>query len=251
VPATGTAVIFGKALAAEAQLDLHNYQGTAPTMHGMTHRVVGEGGVELIGFDGAFHGFVAEGVDARLKADDRIKAFRTLGGHFVIGTIDDEALDRLASKHDLTLVAAGKGGLSNLFPRDASQSSFETPQRSLVMLTVHGLGFDESVFAHRSPKGGKHAAFSFNAENGEAWWGPYLQKDAGPSWSFLWCARPGSEWEQRPGLSSQRQRAVRRCVLRPDFPSTALAECDDSRSGQGAGDGTCRLRGGGCAGTFG
>jgi 2-polyprenyl-6-methoxyphenol hydroxylase-like FAD-dependent oxidoreductase len=208
VPATGTAVIFGKALAAEARLGLQNYRDSAPTMHGMTHRIVGENGVELIGFDGEFDGFVAEGVDARLKADDRIKAFRALGGNLVVGSVDDDVLDRLASQHDLTLVATGKGGLSKLFARDASRSSFETPQRNLVMLTVNGLGYDESVFAHRSPKGGKHAAFSFNAENGEAWWGPYLHKDAGPSWSFLWWARPGSDWAQRQSAAADPQSAL-------------------------------------------
>jgi 2-polyprenyl-6-methoxyphenol hydroxylase-like FAD-dependent oxidoreductase len=208
VPATGTAVLFGDARAAEARLGLPSYERVGPTASGMSHRIVGEGGIELIGFDGTFDGFIAEGVDTRLKADDRIAAFRALGGTFVVGTIDEDALDRLAGAHDLTLVATGKGGLSGLFARDAERSVFATPQRSVLMLTVHGLGFDESVFAHRSPAGGEHAAFSFNAEQGEAWWGPYLHKDVGPSWSFLWWARPGSEWERRQANATSAEHAL-------------------------------------------
>lgn len=197
VPATGTALIFGAALAAETKLGLRNYLDTAPTILGMTHRVVGAGGIELLGFDGAFDSFVAEAVDVRRKADDRITAFRNLGGNFVVDKIDDDALDRLTGTHDLTLVASGKGGLSNRFPRNAARSVFDKPQRRLLMLTVKGLGHDHSVFAHRSHKGGRHAAFSFNADNGETWWGPYLHKDVGRVWSFLWWARPGSDWDRR------------------------------------------------------
>jgi 2-polyprenyl-6-methoxyphenol hydroxylase-like FAD-dependent oxidoreductase len=209
VPATGTAVLFGDALQAERDLGLRSYRDVAPVTYGMSHRVVGEGGIELIGFDGAFDGFIAEGIDARLKADDRITEFRSLGGKFVVGAVDADGLDAIAAAHDLTLVATGKGGLSSLFPRDESRSFFSGPQRHVLMLTVKGLGFDDSVFAHRSRAGGRHAAFSFNAENGEAWWGPYYHKDAGPAWSFLSWARPGSAWERRLAAATSAESALR------------------------------------------
>ena len=195
-PATGTAVLFGDGLLAERDLGLRSYHDVAPSASGMSHRVVIDG-AELIGFDGTFDGFIAEGIDTRLKADDRINALRNLGGRFVVGAVDADGLDGIAATHDLTLVATGKRGLSSLFARDEARSVFNGPQRNVLMLTVKGLGFDESVFAHRGPSGGSHAAFSFNAENGEAWWGPYYHKDAGPSWSFLNWARPGSEWARR------------------------------------------------------
>jgi Styrene monooxygenase A putative substrate binding domain len=161
VPATGTAVIFGDAQQAERHLGLRSYQDVAPVASGMSQRIVAEPDVELIAFDGTFDGFTAEGIDTRLKADDRISEFLALGGAFVVRTVDVDGLDEIAAGHDLTLVATGKGGLSSLFPRDESRSFFKGPQRSLLMLTVAGLGFDEAVFAHRSPAGGAHAAFSF------------------------------------------------------------------------------------------
>jgi 2-polyprenyl-6-methoxyphenol hydroxylase-like FAD-dependent oxidoreductase len=220
VPATGTALIFGEALAAEARLGLGGYSESAPTITGMTHRVTGADKVELIAFDGDFDGFTAEAVDARLKADDRIRTFRDLGGDFLVATIDEDALDRLAGAHDLTLVATGKGGLSSLFPRDPSRSVFGGPQRNVVMLTVQGLDYEPSVFAHRSPHGGKHAAFSYNAENGETWWGPYLHKDAGPVWSFLWWARPDSDWAKRQvrATDAESTLAAVRQLCRDDMP---------------------------------
>lgn len=208
VPATGTALIFGEALAAERKLGLGTYVGTAPAITGMTHRIVGGDGAELIGFDGAFAGFAAEAVDVRRKADDRITGFRNLGGDFVIGRIDEDALDQIAAVHDLTLVATGKGGLTGLFPRDAARSPYDAPQRRVVMLTVQGLGYGEDVFAHRSPQGGRHAAFSYYGDQGETWWGPYLHKDAGPVWSFLWWAKPGSAWERRQAAVGDRASAL-------------------------------------------
>ncbi len=230
VPATGTAVLFGDAVQAERDLGLPSYLDVAPVAHGMTHRIVGEGGVELIGFDGAFDGFVAVGIDARLKADDRINGFRALGGKFVVETVDADKLDLIAAAHDLTLVATGKAGLSTLFPRDESRSVFSGPQRSVVMLTVKGLPFDETVFAHRSAKGAKHAAFSNNLENGEAWWGPYYHKDQGWSWSFLNWARPGSDWQRRQASVTSAETALQfvkqlhRDYLRWDLPEVEPLE---------------------------
>ncbi len=197
VPATGTAVLFGGGQQAERHLGLDSYQDVAPLGSGMSQRIVAEPNIELIAFDGTFDGFTAEGVDTRLKADDRISGFRSIGGRFIVRAVDKDALDEIAAKHDLTLVATGRNGLRSLFPRDDARSVLIGPQRNVIMLTVTGLGHDKSVFAHRSPAGGAHSAFSFIGEKGEAWWGPYYHKDVGPSWSFLGWAKPGSEWEKR------------------------------------------------------
>ncbi|MEU4313096.1 styrene monooxygenase/indole monooxygenase family protein [Nocardia sp. NPDC024068] len=196
VPATGTALIFGEAQDAEAKLGLPTYRDRAPLHTGLTVRVAG-GGAELIAFDGAFHGFVGLAVDTRLKADERLTVFRERGGRFVVDTVTPERLDPIAAENDLTLVATGRGGLSQLFEIDTARTVYDAPQRTLLTVTVTGLPHDESVFAHRSPAGGGRSLFSIVAEQGEAWWGPYLHKDVGPSWAFLGWARPGSDWEKR------------------------------------------------------
>jgi 2-polyprenyl-6-methoxyphenol hydroxylase-like FAD-dependent oxidoreductase len=72
VPATGTAVLFGGGQQAERHLGLRSYQDVAPLGSGMSQRIVAEPNVELIAFDATFDGFTGEGVDTRLKADDRI-----------------------------------------------------------------------------------------------------------------------------------------------------------------------------------
>jgi hypothetical protein len=59
------------------------------------------------------------------------------------------------------------------------------------------LPYGPEVFAHRSAAGGRHSAFTVISDQGDAWLGPYLHKDAGPSWAFLGWARPDSDWDRR------------------------------------------------------
>ncbi|MUM16028.1 cadherin repeat domain-containing protein [Mycobacterium sp. CBMA271] len=201
VPASGTALIFGQAQRAEASLGLTSYLDAGPASTGLSVRLVDgsqDARPEFIAFDAPFDGGTqGVAVDTRLKADDRLTQFQERGGRFVVEQVDPERLDSIAAAHDLTLVATGRGGLSSLFPVDASRTVYDRPQRKLLMLTVAGLGHGPEVFAHRGPAGGRHSAFSFITDQGEAWWGPYLHKDAGPSWSFLTWAKPGSDWERR------------------------------------------------------
>jgi 2-polyprenyl-6-methoxyphenol hydroxylase-like FAD-dependent oxidoreductase len=196
VPPTGSAIIFGKAQAAEAHLGLPAYLD-APKLTGMSDYIVVPPGLEAFAFDAEFSDFTAVGVDPRLKADDRIGLFLDLGGDFVVQKVDVDALDDIAHRHDLTLVATGKGGLSSLFPRDDRRSFYSSPQRVALMLTAKGPPPSPSLFAHRSPAGASHAAFSVIEGVGEFWTSPYYHKDNGPSWTLLAWAVPGGEWETR------------------------------------------------------
>ena len=199
VSATGTAVTFGLSQESEAALGVDTFAGRAPQVTGISARTITGSGhdyTELLDFDADFPGFEAIGVDTRLKVDERITQFQEKGGTFIVEEVDPDRLDTIAGQFDLTLVATGKAGLAKLFSVDEARSPYKSPQRSLLLLTVEGLDHGPDVFAHRSPAGGKHQAFNF-ADQGEGWWGPYLHKDAGPSWSFLGWAQPGSEWERR------------------------------------------------------
>lgn len=196
IPASGTALILGAAQRAEESLGLNTYLATAPLSTGESVRVV-DAGAEAIAFDGWFDGFRGIAVDTRLKADDRLTLFQQRGGRFVVQPVDPEGLDTIAAKADLTLVATGRGGLSSLFPVDPARTAYDKPQRSLLAFTVTGLPHGPEVFAHRSTAGGAHNALTVVADQGEVFWGPYLHKDAGPTWAFLGWARPGSDWERR------------------------------------------------------
>ncbi|MFF0489367.1 styrene monooxygenase/indole monooxygenase family protein [Nocardia sp. NPDC004068] len=209
VPATGTALGFGEAQAAEAALGLDTYADRAPNHTGLSVRIAGPENAELIGFDGDFDGFVGIAVDTRLKADERLTAFQERGGRFVVEAVDPAKLDGIAGAHDLTLVATGRGGLSDLFAIDTERTVYDAPQRKLLTVTVTGLGYGPEVFAHRSAQGGAHSGFSIFAEQGEAWWGPYLHKDAGPTWAFLGWARPGTDWDTRFAAADSAESAHR------------------------------------------
>ncbi|WP_067712658.1 styrene monooxygenase/indole monooxygenase family protein [Nocardia yamanashiensis] len=230
VPATGTALEFGETQQAEAALGLDTYTARAPRHTGLSVRIAGPEQAELIAFDGHFDGYVGVAVDTRLKADERLTAFIERGGHFVVEQVTPEKLDSIAADVDLTLVATGRGGLSDLFAIDESRSPYAAPQRSLLTVTVTGLGYDESVFAHRSRAGGAHSLFSILADQGEAWWGPYLHKDIGPSWAFLGWAKPGSDWEKRFAAADSADSALRivqqlyRDYLDWDLPEVLAAQ---------------------------
>jgi 2-polyprenyl-6-methoxyphenol hydroxylase-like FAD-dependent oxidoreductase len=199
-PAAGTAVTFAVAQAAERELGLDDYARRAPRVTGQSTQVFSGAGAtrqDGLDFDVTYDGVRGIGVDTRVKVDDRIGEFIGRGGRFVVSSITSDTIDDVAAAHDLTLVATGRTGLSDLFAVDESRTVYDSPQRSLLMLTVAGLGHGPEVFAHRGPSGGQHNTFAISSEQGELWWGPYLHKDAGPSWSFLGFAKPGSDWEQR------------------------------------------------------
>jgi hypothetical protein len=182
-PATGTAVTFAVAQAAERELGLDDYLGRAPRVTGQSTQVFSGSGADRedgLDFDVEYDGVRAAGVDTRLKVDDRIGEFLSRGGRFVVSVITADSLDDVAAAHDLTLVATGRAGLSELFAVDHFRTVYDKPQRSLLMLTVAGLGHGPDVFAHRGAKGGEHNTFAISSEQGELWWGPYLHKDAGP-----------------------------------------------------------------------
>ncbi|OBB98021.1 styrene monooxygenase/indole monooxygenase family protein [Mycolicibacterium peregrinum] len=234
VPATGTALIFGEAQRAEESLGLNTYLATAPTLTGESVRVVDGSGPdrsEEIAFDVDFDGFVGLAVDTRLKADDRLTLFQQRGGRFVVEAVDPVRLDEIAASVDLTLVATGRGGLSSLFPVDAERSAYDRPQRSLLTVTLTGLPYGPEVFAHRSGAGGRHSALTVVSDQGEAWWGGYLHKDAGPTWAFLGWARPGSEWEHRFAGAHDAQSALDIVTaLHRDFVDWDLPEVGELRT---------------------
>ncbi|AFP40699.1 styrene monooxygenase/indole monooxygenase family protein [Mycolicibacterium smegmatis] len=199
VPATGTALIFGEAQRAEESLGLNTYLATGPTSTGQSVRVLNpqSSTPEEVAFDASFSGFRGIAVDTRLKADDRLTLFRQRGGKFVVEPVDPARLDAIAGSVDLTLVATGRGGLSQLFPIDPRRTAYDRPQRTLLTVTLTGLPFGQEVFAHRSAEGSAHNAFTVVTDQGEAYLGGYLHKDIGPAWAFLGWARPGSDWERR------------------------------------------------------
>jgi len=196
-PPTGTAVMYGEAIAVERRLGLATYEDLAPPITGLSGYVLPTAGVELMAFSGSLGDNAGVGVDTRIRSFDRMNELIREGGRLVVDEVTPDTLDEVAREHDLTFVATGKGGLSGLFARDEDRSGYSEPQRSLALITVTGVPVDESMFRGRSAAGGQYNAFTIVGDLGETIWCPFLHKTAGPSWSFLGFARSGTEWEER------------------------------------------------------
>ncbi|MPZ86410.1 MAG: FAD-binding oxidoreductase [Actinophytocola sp.] len=80
-----------------------------------------------------------QSVDQRVKMAGWLELFEERGGQLVIHGVTTADLDKLASMYDLTVMAAGKGELVQLFDRDPSRSPYTTPQRALSLVYCDGV----------------------------------------------------------------------------------------------------------------
>lgn len=243
VPPTGTAVLFGKSKDYDASIieDLYSVGNTS----GISARLyAGDGAdrAQVLEFNPDFH-YDTQAVDVRLRSDDRLGRFLERGGRFEVRSVDPTVLDEIAGSHDLTLVATGKGGLAQLFGVDESRTVYDRPQRHLLQIVLKGLDQGEDVFAYRNREGGKHDLYNLDADNGEAWLGPYLHKDEGVTWAFLGFAKPEGQWVDRFAAATDRESA-RQIVLDlyrdyfphdlPEVEKLEIVESDEKSWAKGA-----------------
>lgn len=197
VPPTGVGVLFGKSREWDAEIidDLYEV-GNTTGISVRLHSGSGDERTDVLEFNPEY-GYVAQAVDLRLRADDRLGRFLDRGGRFAVEAVDLDRLDAIAADADITLVATGKGGLSTLFPVDEARTHYREPQRRLLQVTLTGLDHGPDTFAYRSRGGGDHSLFNLDSENGEIFVGPFLHKDAGATWSFIVFAKPDGAWAPR------------------------------------------------------
>ncbi|MDT0450932.1 styrene monooxygenase/indole monooxygenase family protein [Streptomyces hesseae] len=139
-----TQMMFRTALRYERELGLNFWEGLAPRALGLGFSVAGTvpgvpGVQRPVDWIGRLDGY-AQSVDQRVKMAGWLDAFAERGGRLVVHAAAVSDLDFLAPRHDLVLVAAGKGELVSLFRRDPARSPWTTPQRCLALSYVHGLG---------------------------------------------------------------------------------------------------------------
>ncbi|MDR2151564.1 MAG: hypothetical protein LBO72_01980, partial [Helicobacteraceae bacterium] len=223
VPATGTAIYFGKpSLEADAEIIEDLYDEDSYT-DGFSFRDYKPDKAPLLEFDFDFRYFRAQGVDPRIKADDRIARFVDRGGAFKVEAITPDRLDEIASQNDLTLVGTGKGGLIDLFEIDKSRTVYAEPQRYLLTIYVDGLPYDKTTFDYRSKVGAKHNLLIANGEQGTIFIGPSLHKDIGRGWSILGFAKPNTDWKKRFDKANDDESTLRifNEIFRDYFPEDA------------------------------
>lgn len=90
----------------------------------------------------AFSGTVAQpfiAVDMRIYLGRLLEDFAASGGRVVPGAVEAGDLERLSADHDLLVVASGRAGLTDVFPRLPEYSPFDRPQRWICMGLFRGI----------------------------------------------------------------------------------------------------------------
>ena len=181
---TGTAARFAPALAYERSLGLDHWHAECPPIEGAQILYCPAPGNRLATLTGR-QPAPGAAIDVRLQSHRWMHELAARGATIVIEAVSLARLDEIAGQHDLTIVAAGKGELANLFERDPLRSVHSEPQRSVAMLIVHGPALARAGVPFVGVKN------NILEGVGEAVWLPYFHRDRGPCWNLIFEARIG------------------------------------------------------------
>jgi hypothetical protein len=152
-------------------------------------------------------------IDVRLQSHRWMLDLEARGGKVVIESVTIPRLDEIAAAHDLTIVAAGKAELAQIFERDAARSVYDRPQRNLAMVITKG--------ASHTFEGVPFVPVKFNlfGTAGEAFWVPFYHHAVGPTWCLLFEAKAGGRMDAFMGAKSGAEvLAVSKRVIRELIP---------------------------------
>lgn len=82
-------------------------------------------------------------IDMRLYLPRLLEDFVARGGQVVQRALDPDGVAGLAAKHDLVVVATGRAGLADMFPRVPARSPYTAPQRRLWAGLIRGMALLE------------------------------------------------------------------------------------------------------------
>jgi 2-polyprenyl-6-methoxyphenol hydroxylase-like FAD-dependent oxidoreductase len=101
------------------------------------------GGPQPLSFPGAF-GAPSRAIDYRVYLPRLLEDFTDRGGDFRAGLhVSPEEIVRLSERHDLVVIATGKGGTSAMFPVIPGKSPYSRPQRRLCAGLYYGIAPSE------------------------------------------------------------------------------------------------------------
>ncbi|HET7435242.1 MAG TPA: styrene monooxygenase/indole monooxygenase family protein [Thermoanaerobaculia bacterium] len=183
---TGTAARFELALSVERDLGLNHWDDVAPRGEGVFLTFCPTPHNQLVHLRGRTP-TPFQAVDLRLQCHRWMNDF---DGLLEIEQVTPARLETIAARHDLTLVAAGRADLCQLFARDDARSVYTKPQRHLAMVITHGASMRVGGCPFTPVK------FNFLGTDGEIFFVPYHHKDHGPSWNILFEAKPGSRMDR-------------------------------------------------------
>jgi hypothetical protein len=187
--ATASAFMFDRALASERELGLNLWDEQVPWGDGIRVEVGDGAAGRTLTLEGRL-GAPGQAVDQRLKYAAWLEELERRGGRVEVRAVGRAELDRLAAEHDVACVAAGRGGLAELFERDAARSPHDEPQRQLTLLVLRG------VAPPRPERLSSPLVLSISEEHGELLWVPFLDRSGTPCRSLLFEARPGGRMDR-------------------------------------------------------
>ncbi len=165
---TSSQCMFDSALQTERELKLNLWEQECPRVEGISFTVPGAHHEKAIDWAARLDNY-AQAVDQRIKMPKWMAEFQKYGGQLVIEEAQISDVEGYARKHDLTIVATGKGNLGRLFERDASRSPYETPQRILALTYVKNMaprGESPAVCFNLIPGVGEYFVFPALTESG-------------------------------------------------------------------------------------
>ncbi len=132
---------FGNTIAREAALGVNYWD--APDVVA-THVIFRIGQTEPLSFRARFD-VPSHGPDHREYIARLLEAYLDRGGQARFGPVTPTAIPVLADDHTLVVVAAGRGGLADLFPVVPERSPVQAPARILCAAQYHGVTFQDGM----------------------------------------------------------------------------------------------------------
>ncbi|MBT2383080.1 styrene monooxygenase/indole monooxygenase family protein [Streptomyces sp. ISL-11] len=205
-----TQMMFEPALALERAAGLHLWEEETPRLRGMRLTAANPPGTAATHFTAMFDE-PARSVDQRVKTARWLELLEERGGRVEYGPVEPERLERIAADHDLTIVATGRGPLSEIFAHDERHSPYDRPQRILAAAYVHGM-------AQPPGAGGPELRINPVADCGE-FFTMAGTTVGGPCGMLMWEALPGGPldcWQDDPGPDEVVKRSLE--LLRSHLP---------------------------------
>ncbi|PXY29303.1 monooxygenase [Prauserella coralliicola] len=170
----------GPTIQRERELDVH-FWPVEEYGYSCHHHYVG--GETPLSWRGDFERW-SSAIDYRLYLPKLTEAFEERGGRLEVRMLQAEDIEPIADRHDLLVVAAGRGAFSALFPRRPEYSPYDKPQRVLSVGCYNGISYSE-------PKG---VTISVSPGHGELLEIP-MYSAAGFTTALLFENVPGGELE--------------------------------------------------------
>lgn len=131
--------MFNSALLLERRLGLNFWDSTCPKNKAVTFSLIPPNAqkpvIRWLGLTDEPY----QSVDQRLKFSRWLQEFQRLNGQLYFQDVGLKELNTIAQDHALTIVAGGKGEISQAFPRNKIRSHFDKPQRILACLYVNNI----------------------------------------------------------------------------------------------------------------